>query len=200
MEDAERKKNPEGDDDAEPRPGLGGEHSSGDGDFELSSPLVSDLMIKAKVVEKRTPGLMASWKVSLAVVTSDAHLQLFELPPGSKLHTGSAPEVAFQNLIPPVVVPSMEGVVKGGGAKFPSSKYWFDHLVPSESFALSNCVVALNGDDKDGKASNSFEVVETILTSGASKMFTKTMNRKMQFRAITRDEAKDFVAALKDSV
>ena len=49
----------------------------------------------------------------------------------------------------------------------------------------------------DEKNPNSFEVVETIFASGASKMFTKTMNRKMQFRAVTREEAKDFVDALK---
>jgi len=164
-----------------------------DGNFELSSPLVSDLMCKAKVIEKRSPGMMSSWKVSLAVITYDSFLQLFELPPTCKLHSGSAPEVAFQNLIPPVVVPSMEGVK--GGVKFPSAKYWLDNLVPSESFALPNCVVS----HKDEKNPSSFEIVETILTSGASKMFTKTLNRKMQFRAVTREEAKDFVDMLKRS-
>lgn len=162
-----------------------------DGNFELSSPLVSDLLCISKVIEKRNAGMMSSWKVSLAVITSDSFLHLFELPPTCKLHSGSAPEVAFQNLIPPVVVPSMEGVK--GGVKFPSAKYWFEHLVPSESFALLNCVVSL----KDEKSSNSFEIVETILTSGASKMFTKTMNRKMQFRAVTSEEANDLVDALK---
>ena len=52
---------------------------------------------------------------------------------------------------------------------------------------------------RDEKSPNSFEIVETILTSGTSKMFTKTMNRKMQFRAVTHEEAKDFVGALKRS-
>lgn len=174
-----------------PSPGLTGVQE-GEGNFELSSPLVSDLLCKAKVIEKRGQGMMSAWKVSLAVVTSDSFLQLFELPPTSKLQPGSAPEVAFQNLVPPVVVPSMEGV--RGGVKFPSAKYWFEHLVPSESFALPNCVVSLNE-----KNSNSFEIVETLLTSGASKMFTKTVNRKMQFRAVTSEEAKDFVDALKKS-
>ena len=188
-DEAERKKTDESKSKA---PGLTGVYE-GDGNFELSSPLVSDLMCKAKVIEKRSPGMMSSWKVSLAVITSDSFLQLFELPPTCKLHSGSAPEVAFQNLIPPVVVPSMEGVK--GGVKFPSAKYWFDYLVPSESFALPNCTVSL----KDEKSPNSFEIVETILTSGASKMFTKTINRKMQFRAVTREEAKDFVDALKRS-
>jgi len=188
-DEAERKKT----DESKPlSPGLTGVHE-GDGNFELSSPLVSDLMCKAKVIEKRSPGMMSSWKISLAVITCDSFLQLFELPPSCKLHSGSAPEVAFANLIPPVVVPSMEGVK--GGVKFPSSKYWFDHLMPSESFALPNCTVSL----QDEKNPNSFEIVETLLTSGASKMFTKTINRKMQFRAITREEAKDFVDALKRS-
>lgn len=173
-------------------PGLQGVYEP-DGNFELSSPLVSDLMCKAKVLEKRSPGMMSSWKVSLAVITCDSFLQLFELPPTCKLNSGSAPEVAFQNLIPPVVVPSMEGVK--GGVKIPSAKYWLDNLVPSESFALLNCVVS----HKDDRNLSSFELVETILTSGASKMFTKTLNRKMQFRAVTPEEAKDFVEMLERS-
>jgi len=163
------------------------------GDFELSSPLVSDLMCKAKVLEKRSPGMMSSWKLSLAVITSDSFLQLFELPPSCKLQIGSAPEIAFQNLIPPVVVPTMEGV--RAGIKFSSSKYWFDNLVPSESFALPNCTVSL----KEERNPLSFEIVETILTTGASKMFTKTVNRKMQFRAVSREETIDFVEASRRS-
>lgn len=163
-----------------------------DGNFELSSPLVSDLLRSAKVVEKRSPGMMSSWKVSLAIITSDASLHLFELPHNSRLQSGSAPEVAFQSLIAPVVVPSMEGVK--GGVKFPSAKYWFDNLVPSESFALPNCVVSTKND----KSAHSFEIVETMLTRGASKMFTKTITRKMQFRAVSQDEAIDLIRSLNE--
>lgn len=189
-DEAEHKK---ADDDVKSHaPGLDGVYEA-DGNFELSSPLVSDLMCKAKVVEKRSHGMMSSWKVSLAIITCDSFLQLFELPPTCKLQSGSAPEVAFQNLIPPVVVPSMEGVK--GGVKFPSAKNWLDHLEPSESFALLNCAVS----HKDEKNSTSFEIVETFLASGASKMFTKTANRKMQFRAVTPEEAKDFVDMLKNA-
>ena len=164
----------------------------GDGNFELSSPLVSDLLLKAKVIEKRSPGMMGTWKVCLAIITTDSFLQLFELPPTCKLHSGSAPEVAFQNLISPVIVRSMEGV--GAGIKFPSAKHWLDSLVPSESFALPNCVVSLMDEKKNP---NSFEIAETMLPSGASKMFAKTVNRKMQFRAVTKEEAKDLMDALK---
>ena len=83
-----------------------------------------------------------------------------------------------------------------GGVKFPSAKYWFDHLVPSESFALPNCTVSRKDEEK---FPNSFEIVETRFAGGASKMFTKTLNRKMQFRAITREEAIDFVNELRRS-
>lgn len=164
-----------------------------DGNFELSSPLVSDLMCRAKVIEKRSPGMMSAWKLSLAVITLDSFLHLFELPPTCKLHAGSAPELAFQNLIPPVLVPSMEGLKEG--VKVPTAKHWFDNLAPSETFALPNCVLSLNKHEE--KNPNNFEIVETILTSGASKMFTKTVNRKMQFRAVTREDAQDFVDLLK---
>ena len=87
----------------------------------------------------------------------------------------------------------MEGV--RAGIKFSSSKYWFDNLVPSESFALPNCTVSL----KEERNPLSFEIVETILTTGASKMFTKTVNRKMQFRAVSREETIDFVEASRRS-
>lgn len=160
-----------------------------DGNFELSSPLVSDLMSKAKVIEKRSPGLMSTWKVTLAIVTEDSFLQLFDLPSTCKLHSGSAPEVAFQNLIPPVVVPNLEGIK--AGVKIPSAKTWFDNLAPTESFALSNCTVSIK--DAAAKDPNTFELVEAI----SSKMMART--RKMQFRAVTRDEAVDLVEALKKS-
>ena len=163
-----------------------------EGNFELSSPLVSDLMIKAKVIEKRS-GLMGAWKVTLGVITSDQFLQLFELPSNSKLQPGSAPEVAFQNLIPPVIVPTLE-IARAGGVKYPSTKHWFDNLVPSESIALTNSMVAF----KDHKTPV-FEISETILTSGASKMFTKTLNRKVMLRAVTRQEAEDFVESLSNN-
>mmetsp|Transcript_7277 Transcript_7277/g.11461 ORF Transcript_7277/g.11461 Transcript_7277/m.11461 type:complete len:568 (-) Transcript_7277:66-1769(-) len=160
-----------------------------DGNFELSSPLVSDLMSRAKVIEKRGTGLMSTWKVTLAIVTEDSFLQLFDLPSSCKLHPGSAPEVAFQNLIPPVVVPSLEGIK--GGVKIPSAKTWFDNLAPTESFVLSNCTVSIK--DAAAKDPNIFELVEAL----SGKMMART--RKMQFRAVTREEAMDFVEALKKS-
>lgn len=170
---------------------------AGAGNFELSSPLVSELMSKAKVVEKRAAGGMtmigSSWKTSLAIHTVDSFLHLFELPSTAcKLHSGSAPEVAFQNLIPPVLVPSIDSM-REGGVKPPSAKHWFDHLVPTESFALPNCTISLMDEKKNP---NLFEIVETILNSGASKMLSKTGHRKMQIRMGTRDEARVFVAEL----
>ena len=146
-------------------------------------------MSKAKVIEKRSPGLMSTWKVTLAIVTEDSFLQLFDLPSTCKLHSGSAPEVAFQNLIPPVVVPNLEGIK--AGVKIPSAKTWFDNLAPTESFVLSNCTVSIK--DAAAKDPNTFELVEAI----SSKMMART--RKMQFRAVTRDEAVDLVEALKKS-
>ena len=67
-----------------PGPGLTNVQEK-DANFELSSPLVSDLLSKAKVIEKRSPGMMSAWKVCLAIVTHDSFLQLFELPAHCKL-------------------------------------------------------------------------------------------------------------------
>jgi hypothetical protein len=132
---------------------------------------------------------MSTWKVTLAIVTEDSFLQLFDLPSSCKLTPGSAPEVAFQNLIPPIVVPTLEKIK--GGVKIPSAKTWFDNLAPTESYALTNCTVSIK--DVTAKDANSFELVEAL----SSKMMART--RKMQFRAVTREEAMDFVEALKKS-
>ena len=186
IEEAEHKKPSDG---ADTSPELSSVDDR-EGNFELSSPLVSDLLRKAKVVEKRGAMMMSGWKSALVILTKDSFLQVFELPANCKLQPGSAPEIAFQNLIPPIVVPSMDGVKSG--VKFPSSRYWFDNLAPTESFSLRNCEVSL----KEGKDRGQFEIVETSTSSGASKMFTNTTKRKLTFRTVGYEEATNFVNTL----
>ena len=160
--------------------------------FTLESPLMSELLCKAKVIEKRTGGMMSGWKVTMAVVTADAYLHLFDLPPSSRVQNGSAPEVAFQAMIPIVHVPNAE-TIKSGKINF--VKGWCDWLVPSESLCLANCSITTGLNDPNGSA---FEIVERMLSSGAKKMLgKKTTTRRLTLRTVTSKETEDWIAALK---
>jgi cell fate (sporulation/competence/biofilm development) regulator YlbF (YheA/YmcA/DUF963 family) len=152
---------------------------------KLESPLLSELMCKAKVIDRKLPGLVGSWTTSLAVVTADSFLHLFDLPAGSPVHVGSAPEAAFHTLSPSVKVPSAETMRTG---KYDFSKGWCDGLIPSESIALHNCKVAGYG--------TMFDIVETFDSRGASKMFRSTNTRKFVFRTTSEEETEDWMQAV----
>lgn len=153
-------------------------------DEKLDSPLMSELLCKAKVVDRKLGGITGGWKSTLAVVTVDSYLHLFDLPPG-KTHAGSAPEVAFRELAPTVKVPTAEKM-RAGKTFF--VRGWCDHLVPTDSLALHNCNVSSHG--------AIFEVAETVESRGASKMFGKTSMRKITLRAVTEEETEDWMEAL----
>jgi hypothetical protein len=151
---------------------------------ELGSPLMSELLCKAKVIDRKLTGLVGGWKTTLAVVTADSFLHLFDLPSG-RVHSGSAPEVAFATLAPTVRVPSAETMRTG---KYEFVKGWCDGLLPTESLALHNCKVTGKG--------TIFEIVETVDSRGASKMFRSTNTRKFVFRTVTEEETEDWMQVL----
>lgn len=163
--------------------------SPSDGNFELSSPLVSTLLSKAYVVEKKTTGMMSSWKTSLAVVTKDSYLHLFDIPPSLKVTCGSAPEVAFYALVPPVTAPTEESIKSQTSSKI---KKWNVNLIPADSLALPNCRISFKDDGKN----SAFEIVETVLNTGASKVFGKMSLRKLYLRTLTREDTVDWIQAL----
>lgn len=164
--------------------------SPSDGNFELSSPLVSSLLSKAYVVEKRTTGMMSSWKTSLAVVTKDSYLHLFDIPQSLKVTCGSAPEVAFYALVPPVTAPTEESLKNNQTST--KIKKWNVNLIPADSLALPNCRISFKDDGKN----SAFEIVETILNTGASKMFGKISLKKLYLRTLTREDTVDWIQAL----
>jgi hypothetical protein len=166
-------------------PGLEGVNED-EGDFTLESPLVSDLLCKAKVIERRNAGVMYGWKTSLAIVTADSYFHLFDLPPGS-VQAGSAPEDAFQYLIPIVDIPSTDNLAVG---KSNFSKGWSASLTPTDSLILGNCKIQVKND-------SAFEITETMETKGAQKMFGKTATRKMILRTLTKTETEDWLSVLK---
>jgi hypothetical protein len=166
-----------------------------EGNFTLPSPMQSELMNRAKVVERKSTGMMSTWKLSLAVITADNFLHLFDLPAG-KVSLGSAPEVAFQVLVPKVELPSADGLQGKKGA-IPSTNFvkgWCDSLTPSESMVLPNCSIS---QPKLGRETSSFDIQEAIFNTGASKMFSKTTTKKITLRTINKKETQDWIAALK---
>lgn len=170
------------------------------GNFTLQSPLQSELMENAHIVEHKAAGMMSSWKLSLAVVTADMYLHLFEMPPNTqgKITLGSTPEVAFQMLVPKVELPSVNEP-KNINKKVPSFtsfvKGWCDQLTPSESMVLPNCSIS---QPKFGRETASFDIQEAIFNTGASKMFAKTTTRKCTLRTLgaNREETREWVAYL----
>lgn len=161
---------------------------SQDGDEEktevpqLESPLLSDLLTKAKVIERRVGN---GWQTCLAIITADSFLHLFDIDSKSII-PGSSPEVAFKTLVPSVFVPSSANMTSG---KTNFSRGWSDSITPSDSMVLANCSVLRKND-------TAFELTETTSPTGAQKMFGKIMIKRALINTSTKDEAEDWIAVL----
>jgi hypothetical protein len=143
-------------------------------DFELQSPLMSDLLAKVDVIWRKSDKVMAVWKPCLAVMTTDGYLHLFEFPTVSNVSTGTAAEVAFQALVPPVTVPTEESIVEG---VTPSAVSWFQHLIPGSSLDLKNCNISFD----QQKGNSTFDITETMAPSGLSKLNKNASGRRRKF-------------------
>lgn len=161
-----------------------------DPNYELVSPLMSDLLLKADVVERKSDkGVIALWKTTLVIATSDSFLHFFDIPQGSAVRPGSAAEVAFQALVPPIAVPT-EDMIKNG--KVMCGKSWFEYLIPAESINLKRSTISLN----ETKGDSIFEVTETVESHGAAKIFNMTSTRKFSVRLFSNHEMVSWLLAL----
>lgn len=159
----------------------------------LESPLTSDLLSKAKVVERRVPsagvptiGGHSDWKISLAIVTADSYLHFFDVD-DPRVIVSSPPEVAFQALMPNVILPSSENLVLG---KSNFSKGWSDPLTPTDSIVLAKCVLQIIDE-------TSFIIIEKGGGgTAASKMFGKLVDKKVHVRTHAKGDKDDFIAIL----
>lgn len=149
---------------------------------QLESPLLSDLLTKAKVIERR---LGNKWQTCLAIITADSFLHLFDINSKSII-PGSSPEIAFKTLVPSVFVPSSANMTSG---KTNFSRGWSDSITPSDSMVLANCSVLRKND-------TAFELTETTSPTGAQKMFGKIMIKRALINTSTKDEAEDWIAVL----
>eukprot|EP00532_Pseudo-nitzschia_australis_P013111 CAMPEP_0168222356 /NCGR_PEP_ID=MMETSP0140_2-20121125/10565_1 /TAXON_ID=44445 /ORGANISM="Pseudo-nitzschia australis, Strain 10249 10 AB" /LENGTH=500 /DNA_ID=CAMNT_0008151829 /DNA_START=151 /DNA_END=1653 /DNA_ORIENTATION=- len=150
-------------------------------DFNLESPLTSDLLSKAKVVLRKTED--GDWTLSLAVMSADSFLHMFDIDsPRVKLTT--SPEVAFTVLAPTIIIPN-DG---SGNSNF--GKGWSDHLTPTESLILGKCRVKQMDD-------NSFELIESISPSVGSKFtIARTKWRRIVIQTPTKEETDDWIEIL----
>jgi len=162
-----------------------------EGNFELASPLISDQLCMANVMETKSVGMMRSWRTVLAIITTDSFLHLFYLPSYLRVQSGSAAEVAFHALVPPVEIPSEKNTKSIQTASF-KPKLWSTQLLPSVSIILPNSKIHFINDE----VNSSFEITETILNQGVGKVFSKIGARKILFRTRTYEQTKEWVAAL----
>jgi len=151
-------------------------------DFNLESPLTSDLLSKAKVVLRKAEG--GDWTLSLAVMSADSFLHMFDIEsPRVKLTT--SPEVAFTLLAPTLIIPNVDNQMLG---KSNFGRDWSDPLTPTESMILGKCRVKRLDD-------NCFEMVESL--SLISKFaIGKTARRRIQIQTPTKEETDDWIHIL----
>lgn len=162
-------------------------------DFELQSPLMSDLLSKVEVIWRKSDKVMAVWKPCLAVMTTDGYLHLFEFPATSNVSTGTAAEVAFQALVPPVTVPTEESIIEGAPA---SPVSWFHNLIPGSSLDLKNCNISFD----QQKGNSTFDITETMAPSGLAKLNKNAPGRKRKFslRLYSGQHMVDWLLALRE--
>ena len=147
----------------------------------LSNPLVSPLISKLSVMELKSSGFMSSWSPVLCLLTQDKFLHIFQLPDGAgvgkkEIHGGTAPEIFFGKLLPKG---EGTGLVDVGG------------IAPMASIAVVNAAVKFT-------KNASFDIVETVLNSGAGALFNKTTQKKVTLRAVREELAVDWIAVLTD--
>ncbi len=171
-------------------PGLAGVPDLKEG-YELQSPLNSDLLGKTQVVWRKNEKLMSVWKPTLAMATTDCYLHLFDIPHFSNVQTGTAPEVAFQALVPPVRIPTEDDMVNG---TYPFGNNWFDHLVPTDSIDLRCTKITFS----ESKGSSTFEVTETLAPNKISTVSNFTRKKKLALRMYSSQHMVEWLLALKN--
>ena len=159
--------------------------------YELQSPLMSDLLGKSQVIWRKNEKLLSQWKPTLAVATSDCYLHLFDIPSYSNVQTGTAPEVAFQCLVPPVKIPTEDELINGN---YPSGANWFDNLVPTDSIDLKVSKVTFS----EGKGNSTFELTETLAPNKLSSVSNFIRKKKLNLRMYSSQHMVEWLLTLRN--
>ena len=101
----------------------------------------------ASVVERRVAAKV--WKTTLAVVTADYYLHLFDAGEDSDITVGMSPEEAYEKMLPEHEFPTSENATLG-----PRTDRVLKDLIPTETINLMNCTAVAVGDH--------VEVTETV--------------------------------------
>lgn len=151
-------------------------------DLNLESPLTSDLLSKSKVVLRQGQG--GDWTLSLAVMSADSFLHLFDID-SPKVKLTTSPELALALLAPPLIPTEIDNINMG---KSNFGKTWADSLTPSVSMILAQCRIKQIDD-------NSFEILESL---SASKKFSRGKNRRrrIHIQTPTKEETDDWIQIL----
>jgi len=172
-------------------PGLAGVEDLKQG-YELQSPLMSDLLGKTEVVWKKRENIMSAWKPTLAVATTDSYLHLFDIPHYSNVQTGTAPEVAFQALVPPVKIPTENDIVNGN---YPATgTNWYDHLIPTDSIDLKCAKITFN----QSKGNSTFELTETLAPNKISSISNYDRKKRLALRMYSSQHMVEWLLHLKN--
>lgn len=171
-------------------PGLAGVPDLRSG-YELQSPLMSDLLGKTQVIWRKNEKLMSVWKPSLAIATSDCYLHLFDVPHYANVQTTTAPEVAFQALVPPVRVPNEDDLKTGS---YPFGTNWFDNLVPTDSIDLRCSKITFS--EKQGNST--FELTEVLPPNKLSSVSNFTRKKKLALRMYSSQHMVEWLLTLKN--
>lgn len=170
-------------------PGLAGVPDLREG-YELQSPLMSDLLGKSQVIWRKNEKLMSVWKPTLALATSDCYLHLFDIPSYSNVQTGTAPEVAFQCLVPPVRIPTEDELVNGN---YPYGTNWFDNLIPTDSIDLKVSKITFS----ESKGNSTFELTETLAPNKLSSVSKMVRKKKLALRMYSSQHMVEWLLALR---
>jgi len=147
----------------------------------LTGEFFDNGLLRAATILERRCGVRGYWKPTLAVVTSDQYLHMFDLSFLPEVSVGTPPEFIFEMLLPDYDLPTIEG--ESVIARVDSL---LKNLTPEITIHLMKC--SSTGISSDPR---SLEIVEDI----KGRIVTNA-TRRFVLRAQRRDEAEQWLALL----
>jgi len=140
------------------------------------------LLRAAKILERKT-GIRAQWKVTLAIVTSDQFLHLFDISMLESVKMGDDAEGVFRQLLPEYDMPTLESEEEVIARSHSLLKY----LIPTDSVYLMKCSGVVDSGDP-----RQFEVMEAV-----AGLLTANSSRRLVLRCTGREEAQQWLSLMR---
>jgi len=148
----------------------------------LTGEFFDNGLLRAATIMERRSGVRGYWKPTLAVVTSDQYLHMFDLSFLPEVSIGTPPEFVFEMLLPDYDLPTIEGE-----SVISRVDSLLKNLTPEITIHLVKCSSTGIAND-----SRSLEIVEEI----KGRIITNT-TRRFVLRAQEYDEADQWLALLR---